>query len=114
MRELRDGQRVRIVAEGTVTSGYADDTDSDVLMIQTEGGHFYIEVGGTIDAFVEIIKEPLPTEDGWYEAEAYPLSKGFFPYALIDGKWTDAKMNDLGTGQMLALMPLYRLGRVTE
>lgn len=57
---------------------------------------------------------PLPTEDGWYESEQYPIADGrYFPYRLREGRWMmDATGTPLSEEYMINRMPLHRLGRI--
>jgi hypothetical protein len=109
MTKLRDGQRVRFTVEGTIQASYnPGDTSGDALRLKTEHGYFYTEVERSLEPFIEILADPLPTEDGWYEAEEFPLSvQGHFPYQLRGGKW---RMN--GSPVEPPLGTLHRLGRV--
>jgi hypothetical protein len=59
-------------------------------------------------------KVELPTEPGWYQAENFPISRGYWPYRLTDiGKWEgmvstyeDASDSELAdAGRMTRLVP---------
>lgn len=115
MTALKEGQRVRIVAEGTVVTEYGNDTNGDCLKIETEHGYFYVETGRVLEPFVEIIPDPLPTDDGWYEAEKYPIDgefPGVAPYERRGGAWYLGG-NPLDEQMMRTVGTLYRLGRVS-
>lgn len=56
----------------------------------------------------------LPTEDGWYEAEDYPIRDGNgHPYRLKNGRWM-CRECEIYPARMMSLMPLHRLGRDTR
>lgn len=102
---VKKGDRVRLVYEVDVYSVVGGD------FLDTHNG---VEFYGTDLVSVEKIAPPLPTEDGWYEAERHPLSAGCVPYELRDGGWygagEDTRLAEEYVSKFLA--PLYRLGRV--
>lgn len=96
---IKAGDRVRLVYEFEVNQHW-DDVVSDAD---------YGEFGTGSLVSVEKIAPPLPTEDGCYESEKFPLSLGYEPYRLCKGKWSNggvplSRPEDDG--------PFHRLGRV--
>ena len=59
------------------------------------------------------MSDTLPTEEGWYEADEYPLNGFFDPYVLRDGQWYEANQDgwtELSDDRMLEdFSPLRRL-----
>lgn len=55
----------------------------------------------------------LPTEDGWYESQSYPLDQWYDPYVLRDGQWYEVNRDgwqNLSDQRMREdLSPLLRL-----
>lgn len=55
---------------------------------------------------------PLPTEDGVYESEGYPIAEGFTAYELREGVWSYNGFSR-PLDAMAQVAPLHRLERTT-
>lgn len=102
--EVKDGDRVRLVYEFDVGSkvGYNYVTDGD--------WEFYPQNL----VCVEILEPPLPTEDGWYESEPFPLSAGWMPYQIKNGEWLNCRDQPLVIEVVAVQGPWHRLVRETS
>lgn len=102
---IKAGDRVRLVYEVTVDEVHPRGLHS--LYSEKNANVYYAEEDELVS--VEKIAPPLPTEDGWYESEKFPLSLGYEPYRLCKGKWSNG-------GVLLSRPendgPFHRLGRV--
>lgn len=118
MTQIKAGQEVTITIKGRVNTVYGQKYDldkADCISIELENGNnIGLEADGYLSELqIEVIHE-LPTEEGWYEAERYPISDpAKAPYRLIGGEWSCLN-TALSDNYMRSLLPLHRLGRTQE
>lgn len=113
MTEYKPGQQLKITIVGTVKDGESWRHTETLGLITASGKLIYVEGEDDPAMEVEELGDPIPTEDGWYESEKYPINSGYYsPYRLYRGKWTTgAGREQLSPEQIEYVMPLTRLGR---
>ncbi len=114
---LRAGDRVKITIEGTVNTVYGKTynlDEGDCISVELESGNnIGIEVDGFLSELEFEVIHAVPTTDGWYESERYPISDPTRePYRRVLGEWTCAGRT-LSEAHMRTLLPLFPIGRVS-
>lgn len=107
---VKIGDLVRVTYEFQVTG--ISKLDNPTWIEDAHGCTYYDDIfDGDTPATIEILPPPLPTEDGWYESERFPLSEHYHPYQIRLGVWHylgEAK----STEDMSNFVPLHKIGRI--